>query len=119
LSLVRDLGDRRGEANTLDSLGFAYHLLGKHGLAIEQFEKCIDIKEELDDRHGLAVLLDHVGDVYRAIGNIVAARDAWERALQVLSELGIVRAGSGPGYPDGRQIGRKLGQLPDSVGPGS
>jgi hypothetical protein len=63
--------------------------------------------------------LDHLGDAYHAAGDRDAARDAWQQAVNILDQLGIVRAGTGPGYPDADEIRAKLHRLdtPDSSRP--
>jgi hypothetical protein len=62
--------------------------------------------------------LDHFGDAYSAVGDR-AARDAWQQALNILDQLGVVRAGVGPGFPDADEINAKLHRLetPGSSGP--
>jgi tetratricopeptide (TPR) repeat protein len=116
LVLSREVGNRRDQANTLDSLGYAHHLLGQYQQAIDLFQQSTAIKRELDDRHSLAVQLNHLGDAHHAAGDCDAARDAWQQALTILDQLGVVRAGAGPGYPDADEINTKLHRTdaPDS-----
>ncbi|MET8159275.1 tetratricopeptide repeat protein [Sphaerisporangium sp. NPDC005289] len=111
LTLNRQVGDRRGEASALDSLGYAYHRLGQYEQAIDYLQRACAITAELGDRHRLADQLDHLGDAFHAAGDHDAARAAWRQTLTILDQLGVVRAGTGPGYPDADEIGAKLRRL--------
>jgi tetratricopeptide (TPR) repeat protein len=108
LTLAQEIGDRRVQANTLDSLGYAHHLLGQYQQAIVHLQQSTTIKRELDDRHSLAVHLDHLGDAHYAAGDRDAASEAWHEAMAILDQLGVVRTGTGPGYPDADEISAKL-----------
>lgn len=111
LTLGQELGDRRVQAHALDSLGYADHLLKRYREAIDYFQQAITINRDLGERHSRAIYLDHLGDAYHASGDHVAACHAWRQALATLDQLGVVRAGSGPGYPDAGQINTKLHRL--------
>jgi tetratricopeptide (TPR) repeat protein len=119
LTLNREVGDRRIEAQTLHSVGYAHLLLGQHDQAIDHLQRSSAIRQSTGDRHGYAVHLDHLGDAYHAAGDRDAARHAWRQALDILDQLGVVRAGVGPGYPDADAISAKLHHLdtPDSLRP--
>jgi tetratricopeptide (TPR) repeat protein len=108
LSLNREVGDRRVEAKTLDSLGYAHYLLAQYDQAIDYLQRSVAIGRELGDHHNQATHLDHLGDAYHAAGHRNAARDAWQQALDILDQLGVVRAGVGPSYPDADEINAKL-----------
>ena len=111
LTFSREMGDRRVESNILDSLGYAHHLLGEYQKAIDYFRAAILINEQIDDRHSQAVKLSHLADAYHAAGDRRAALNAWQRALSILDHLGLVRAGTGPGYADADAINAKLHHL--------
>jgi tetratricopeptide (TPR) repeat protein len=111
LTLNREIGDRRGEADALNSLGYARYLLGQHHHAIRYFQQAAALGLELGYRHRHAAALDLLGDAHHAAGDRDAARTAWQHALDILDQLGIVRAGVGPGYPDADKINAKLHRL--------
>lgn len=117
---IGDAQYRRGEANTLGSLGYAHHLLGQHDQAIDHLQQAAAVGLEVGDRHTQASYLNSLGDALHAAGNRDAACDAWRQALNILDQLGVVRAGIGPGYPDADAISAKLHRLdaPDSRHPG-
>jgi tetratricopeptide (TPR) repeat protein len=111
LALHREVGNRQGEANTLSSLGYAHHLLGEYHHAIDYFQQAAALRPALGARHSHANDLDLLGDAHHAVGDRDAARHAWQQALDILDQLGIVRAGAGPGYPDADKINAKLRHL--------
>jgi hypothetical protein len=65
------------------------------------------------------VHLNHLADALHAVGDRDAACEAWKQAVDILDQLGVVRAGVGPGYPDADEINAKFHHLdpPDSPRP--
>ena len=105
--MSRDLEDRWGEAASLDSIGYAYHQLGRHREAVRYFEQAIAINRELGHLYSEALDYDHLGDALDAADDAALARDAWQRALEILGQLGDVYS-IGKGYPDPELIRTKL-----------
>lgn len=64
-----------------DSLGWAYHRLGRHGEAVAELEKAAAGRAD-------AVILDHLGDAYNAVGRREEAAGAWRRAAEVYRREG-------------------------------
>lgn len=59
----------------VDSLGWAYFVLGRIDEAVEPMERAAEL-EPVDP-----VVLDHLGDVYWSVGRRLEARFQWQRAL--------------------------------------
>src|SRR5207247_268247 len=72
LALQRDLGDRWGEALTLDTIGYAHHLLGHQKQAIAYYQQSLGLKRELGHRYPQATTLSHLGDTHHATGDLDA-----------------------------------------------
>jgi tetratricopeptide (TPR) repeat protein len=110
--LSREVGDRRQESHTLDSLGYAHHHLGNYEQAIGYFHQSLALHEKLDDRWGQATVFNHLGDSHHTMGNQAAARVAWRRALDILDQFslgdGVCLSGA---YPDPGKIHAKLRRL--------
>ncbi|HEV2252153.1 MAG TPA: tetratricopeptide repeat protein [Streptosporangiaceae bacterium] len=87
LALHLEYGNYQGAADTWDSLGYAYHHLGRHAEAIDCYEHALDTYRRADDLLSETTALDHLGDTRHALGNLREAREAWERAVSVLDDL--------------------------------
>ncbi|MBW7881315.1 MAG: tetratricopeptide repeat protein, partial [Caldilineaceae bacterium] len=64
LALYRELGDRRGEAWTLNSLGVAASLRGQYEQGTEQFEAALRLSRGLGDEHRTSRILNNLAAVY-------------------------------------------------------
>ena len=65
---MREVGDRAGEAATLNNIGLVYHGLGEPQRALEYFGQALPITREVGDRAGEAATLNNIGAVYRRSG---------------------------------------------------
>ena len=92
-------------ANTWDSLGYAYHHLGRHAEAAECYQDALVLYRDLGDRYNEADTLSHLGDTHLPAGDGAVARAAWHRALAILSDLG---------HPDAADVTAKLTGLDGS-----
>ena len=68
LGIMREVGDRHGEAKALGNLGNAYLDLGEPRRAIENFGQVLSMMCEIGDRRGEATALGNLGAVYRDLG---------------------------------------------------
>jgi tetratricopeptide (TPR) repeat protein len=97
LEMHRDLGDRLGEAATLDSLGYCCQQAGRHHQAIEFYQQALTVYTAAGDRYCRVPTLVRLGETYRASGNSEATRDLWQQALAILDGVrdpgaGLIRA---------------------------
>jgi len=104
LDLLRDLGDRFGQAATLDSLGYIHHRLGHHPRAIDYYQQARRLFSDLGDRYNEAGTLSGLGDTHLAGGDTDAARACWQQARAILADLGH--------HPDADAVRDKLSQIP-------
>jgi len=107
-AVYREIGDRQGEASSLNNLGNAYNSLAEYERAIEFHEKSLAISREIGDRQGEASSLNNLGNVYRSLAeyeqaiefhklSLALARaigDSWLEALS-LANLGAALTNSG------------------------
>ena len=63
LQLFRDLGDRRGQAWTLDGLGVVQQLTGDYPAAVASLTRALELFRDLGDRHGQAGTLINLGEL--------------------------------------------------------
>ncbi|MEA3281688.1 MAG: tetratricopeptide repeat protein, partial [Euryarchaeota archaeon] len=76
------LGDRHGLAQTYNNLGSVYARKGEWDLAIEYYEKDMDIFEALGDRHGVGITLSNIGKGYLDRSDPTSAKRNLEEAIQ-------------------------------------
>ncbi len=81
LTTFRELGDRRGTADSLNALGVLTGTQGAYPLARALLEEALKLWRVLDDRRGIALALDNLGTTAYAEGNLAAARALLEEAL--------------------------------------
>jgi tetratricopeptide (TPR) repeat protein len=87
LGLQQELGHRRGEAATWDSLGVAHHHLGRYADAVACYHQALTLFRDLGNRYNEADTLVHLGDTCDASGDTGAARARWRVALAILTDL--------------------------------
>lgn len=102
LNLNRELGELFGEAGSLNSLGYAYHHLGRYDKAITHYQQSIALFRELGHHYDEAQALTNLGDTHNATDNVAAARQAWQQALTIFEQLG---------HPKAEQVHAKLANL--------
>lgn len=73
--LEQAVAERPEDAHIIDSMGWAFYLLGDYKSALEYLEQAINLMP------GDPVVNDHYGDVLWRVGRKTEARYQWERAL--------------------------------------
>ena len=87
LSLMKQLGDEHGLADTWDTLGLVHHRVGQHSEAVRCYAAAIEIYQQSGDRYYEAATLMRLGDAHRAADQRDQASHAWQRSLLILIEL--------------------------------
>ncbi len=82
------LGDRLGQAGTLNDLGVVRRLTGDYPAATQALERALGIYRDLGDRLGQANALHNIGIVRWLTDDCPAAAQALERALVIYRDLG-------------------------------
>ena len=88
LRLMREAGDRRGEAMTLTNMGTIYNLLNEPQKAFAYLDEALTVWRAIDDRHLEATTLLLKGGVYNARGEPHKAFDSYSLALPVMRAAG-------------------------------
>src|SRR5262249_2493210 len=83
-----ELGDKRGIANSLNSLGNVAQDQGKYEEARTLLQESLTISRELDDKRGIAISLDSLGTLAYAQGEYEAACARYHDSLPIRGELG-------------------------------
>lgn len=97
LRIFERTGDRRGVAETVDLLAMSHHIAGAQPVAVELYERTLDLFTALDDRRALVNALSVLpvcGPSHHASAGIVRSSRHTaellvdERALQLAGEIG-------------------------------
>ncbi len=74
LLVSRELNDRYGEADALDSLGYAYRHAGAADASIRSYEQAITLYRQLGSRYAEASALEYLSEVHVGEGALDRAR---------------------------------------------
>ena len=86
MKIAREIGDRRGEGNSLGNLGLAYRALGDARKAIDHYEQALKIAREIGDRRWEGVWLGNLGNLYIDLGEPKKAIKYYEQVLEINPE---------------------------------
>jgi CHAT domain-containing protein/tetratricopeptide (TPR) repeat protein len=87
--------DRRGQANTLHSLGKLYRSSGNLQKTVESYGRALQLRREIADRQGEASTLSDIAAAYRDLDVPEKALEPYRSALQIFEELGNRRGEAG------------------------
>jgi tetratricopeptide (TPR) repeat protein len=88
LELFQELGDRWGEAETLQVLGVSYYFRGDFDLANDLLRTSLDITKELGDAQGIAETVLFLGVVAKYKGHFAEAEALHRQSLNLFQQLG-------------------------------
>ena len=91
LRLMREVGERRGEAMTLTSIGTVYNLLGERQKALEYLEQALTVWRAIGDRHLEAITLLISARVNYVMGEPQKALESSSSRFQSCAQL-VIRA---------------------------
>jgi CHAT domain-containing protein/tetratricopeptide (TPR) repeat protein len=88
LPTFRAVGDRWGEAASLNNIGLIYSSLGEKQKALEHYQQALPVVRALGDRGGEAVTLNNIGMVYDDLGEKQKALEYYQQALPIERSVG-------------------------------
>src|SRR4029077_497241 len=88
LPLERAVGDKSGEALTLNNLGVVYADLGEKRKALEFYNQALPLRREIGDKSGEANTLNNLGNVYSDLGEKQKALEFYNQALPLKRAVG-------------------------------
>jgi tetratricopeptide (TPR) repeat protein len=88
LKLFRAVGDRHGEASSIENMGAAHIQLGQLRQAISYYEQRLSIAREIGDRRGAVSSYLMLGIIYTQLGQFERAIDSGKQALSIVREIG-------------------------------
>jgi len=87
LKISREIGDRCGEATSLNNLALVYNSLGQYAGAIDFFQQSLEIARDIDNRRGEAASLNNLGLVYNSLGQYAQAIDFLQQSLEIARQI--------------------------------
>jgi tetratricopeptide (TPR) repeat protein len=104
LSIRREVGDRVGEAITLNNIGEVYKATGQPQRALEICEKALSLTRQGGDRAGEATVLYNMASLlYRYLNQTEGAIVYVEQAITVMQETGLSHDAAGDSLEDLQQ----------------
>ncbi len=88
LPIVREVGDRAGEATTLNNMAAVYGDIGQPVKALELYEQALPLRRAVGDRAGEATTLNNMALVYSKTGQLGKALELSEQALPIVRNVG-------------------------------
>ncbi|MFC4584830.1 AfsR/SARP family transcriptional regulator [Sphaerisporangium corydalis] len=92
LRIYREIGDRRCEAQTLNSIGDAHQRARRHQTALEFYDRALQAIQGIGDVHLEAEVMDHMGLSFKHVGDQAQAQRVWQHALELYDHLGLAEA---------------------------
>lgn len=87
LRLSEKLNYKKGIANSLGNIGFAYFNQGQIERALEYFLRSLKIQEEVGNLKGMSHLLNNIGFILKGQGEIDKALGYYQQALTLLEKF--------------------------------
>ena len=88
LRLFRLLGDKAGQANALNGIGWSRIHLGEPRTGLRLCHRALDVHESMGNRHGQACTWDSIGWANHALRKYKEACTAYRSALSSASQVG-------------------------------
>jgi tetratricopeptide (TPR) repeat protein len=87
LMISQEIGDRKGEANSLVNLGNAYGNLMQDSKASEFYQQALIINKEIGDREGEGTTLSNIGILFFETDEFAKATEALLDSVEALESL--------------------------------
>jgi CHAT domain-containing protein/Tfp pilus assembly protein PilF len=88
LAIEREIGDRSGEASTLNNMALDYSEQGEYAQALELLQQALKIAQTIGDKAGEAGYLSGIGITYTRLGQYPQALEYRQKALAIAREIG-------------------------------
>jgi serine phosphatase RsbU (regulator of sigma subunit) len=82
LEIFRSLKDKKGEADTLNSVGAVYMYQGDNDNRLKCNQLCLQIRTEIDDKESIASSEVNIGETYMEMGNFEEANKWFDKCLK-------------------------------------
>ena len=86
LSISHEIGDRKGEAKSLNNISQIYKAQGEYDKALDYLEQSLPICREIGDKQVEGVTLNNIAAIYLAKGDCQKALNCLEQSLPIQRE---------------------------------
>ncbi|MGC1525591.1 MAG: CHAT domain-containing protein [Phormidesmis sp.] len=87
LAIRQDIGDRRGEGESLNNIGGIYSRLGDYPKALDFYEQSLAIRQDIGDRRGEGESLNNIGYALEALNYPVLAIVYFKKSVNVFEMI--------------------------------
>lgn len=88
LNLSRQLGYKRGEANSLRLIGVYYDMKSNYPMALKFYQDALLLSEKINYKEGISDCLNSLGIIYADQGDAEQSLKYFKKALELFIELG-------------------------------
>ncbi|MBS1561018.1 MAG: tetratricopeptide repeat protein [Bacteroidetes bacterium] len=85
---LEELGTMKARSIAFNARGVAERIKGNYALALQHYQRSLDLAEELGSSSAMASTIGNIGNIYLAIGDPAQALDHFQRALVLHRENG-------------------------------
>ncbi|MQY06556.1 AfsR/SARP family transcriptional regulator [Actinomadura macrotermitis] len=87
LLIYREIGDRRGECDSLNQIGVCFAQLGREGEAVIHHQMALSLSQDLSERFEQAHALYGIGEAHLRAGRTGPAREHFEKSLEIARSI--------------------------------
>ncbi|NEP84017.1 MAG: CHAT domain-containing protein, partial [Okeania sp. SIO3B3] len=87
-----EVGNKAGEASTLNNIGLVYSSLGEKQKALSFYNQALPLYKQVGDKRAEAIALNNIGSVYSSLGEKQKALSFYNQALPLYKQVGDKRA---------------------------
>ena len=87
LPITREVGDRAGEATTLNNMAVVYRATGQPQKALQLYEEALPISREVGDRAGEAATLNGLASLYKSLQRYEDAASAFKQSIALSQQI--------------------------------
>ncbi|CAH3166085.1 unnamed protein product [Porites lobata] len=113
--MMKEIGDKQGEASAYGSLGVVFHSVDQYTKAEEYLQKTVLISKEIRDKKGEASAYKQLGDVFHSVGQYTKAEEYLQKALLISKEIGD-KKGEALHYTNLGTVSQTVGQSTKAEG---
>ncbi|MEZ4690548.1 MAG: tetratricopeptide repeat protein [Ignavibacteria bacterium] len=88
LTIYKEIGDKKGIAESTNSLGNIANYQGDYKQALKCYKESLSIFKEIDDKRGIAGSIQNLGLITRNMGEYEQAKKYYEESLAMGREIG-------------------------------